>query len=80
MLKLNYLDAPRLLYRMGIRFYSARVIRLPNNQIEGMRIDLAEPLTEDQLDFLNVIDTFIEFTPSKILFLTFAQYKRESTS
>ena len=80
MLKLNYLDAPRLLHRMGIRFYSTRVIRLANNQIEGMRIDLAEPLTMNQLDFLHAIDTFHEFTPYTIMFQSFAQYKRESQS
>ena len=80
MLKLNYLDAPKLLYRMGIKFYSTRVIKLANNQVEGMQIDLVEPLTEDQLLFLYAIDTFYQRGPSKVMFLTFAQYKRDTQS
>ncbi len=79
MLKLNYLDAPRLLHRMGIRFYNTRVIRY-DNKIEGMRIDLSQHLTMEQLDFLNTIDTFHELAPSTIMFKTFAQHKRESQS
>ena len=80
MLKLNYLDAPTLLYRLGIKFYSTRVIKLANNQVEGMQIDLVEPLTEDQLLFLYAIDTFYQRGPSKVMFLTFAQYKRDTQS
>ena len=80
MLKLNYLDAPKLLHRMGIKFYSTRVIKLANNQVEGMQIDLVEPLTEDQRDFLYAIDTFYSRSPSKIMFLTFAQFKRDTQS
>ena len=80
MLKLNYLAAPTLLYRLGIKFYSTRVIKLANNQVEGMQIDLVEPLTEDQRDFLYAIDTFYQRGPSKVMFLTFAQYKRDIQS
>ena len=80
MLKLNYLAAPTLLYRLGIKFYSTRVIKLANNQVEGMQIDLVEPLTEDQRDFLYAIDTFYQRGPSKVMFLTFAQYKRDTQS
>ena len=80
MLKLNYLHAPTLLYRLGIKFYNTRVIRNKNKQIEGMQIDLVEPLTEDQRDFLYAIDTFYSRSPSKIMFLTFAQFKRDTQS
>ena len=80
MLKLNYLDAPKLLHRMGIKFYSTRVIRNANKQIEGMHIDLVEPLTEDQRDFLYAIDTFYVITPTTVMFQSFAQYKRATQS
>ena len=80
MLKLNYLHAPTLLYRLGIKFYSTRVIRNKNKQIEGMQIDLVEPLTEDQRDFLYAIDTFYSFTPTKVMFQSFAQFKRDTQS
>ena len=80
MLKLNYHDAPTLLYKLGIKFYSTRVIKLANNQVEGMQIDLVEPLTEDQRDFLYAIDTFYSRSPSKIMFQSFAQYKRDIQS
>ena len=80
MLKLNYLAAPTLLYRLGIKFYSTRVIKLANNQVEGMQIDLVEPLTEDQLLFLYAIDTFYQRGPSKVMFQSFAQYKRDTQS
>lgn len=80
MLKINYLDSPRLLYRLGIKFYSTRVIKLANNRVEGMQINLVKPLKMYQLDFLYAIDTFYELTPTKIMFLTFAQYKRDTQS
>ena len=80
MLKLNYLDAPRLLYRMGISFYKTEIIRNGNNKISGMQISLTDPLTQEQLDFLHAIDTFYEISPSKIMFQSFAQYKRDTQS
>ena len=80
MLKLNYLDSPRLLYRMGISFYKTEIVRNGNNKIAGMQISLTDPLTQDQLAFLHAIDTFYEISQSTIMFQTFAQYKRESQS
>ena len=80
MLKLNYLDSPILLHRMGISFYKTEIIRNGNNKISGMQISLTDPLTQEQLDFLHTIDTFYEIALSTIMFQTFAQYKRESQS
>ena len=80
MLKLNYLDAPRLLHRMGISFYKTEIIRNGNNKISGMQISLTDPLTEDQLMFLHAIDTFYEISSVVIMFQSFAQYKRDAQS
>ena len=80
MLKLNYLDSPRLLYRMGISFYKTELVRNENNKISGMQISLTEPLAQEQLDFLHAIDTFYEISSVVIMFQSFAQYKRESQS
>ena len=79
MLKLNYLDSPRLLYRMGIDFYKTEVI-WNENKILGMQITLAKPLTEEQAMFLHAIDTFYESSPTTVMFQSFAQYKRVSQS
>lgn len=79
MLKLNYLDSPKLLHRMGIYSYRSQVVRKAN-KIVGMRIYLANPLTMTQLDVLNAIDTFREVSPLTIMFYSFAHYKREAQS
>ena len=78
MLKLNYLDAPKLLYRMGIKFYSTRVIK-HKKRVVGMWI-LVDPLTKEQAMFLHAIDTFYVITPTTVMFQSFAQYKRASQS
>ena len=77
MLKLNYFDAPRLLYRMGIRFYESKILK-NEHEVLGMRIRLVDPLTEEQLMFLHAIDTFYVISPTTVMFKTFAQLKRES--
>ena len=77
MLKLNYLDAPKLLHRMGIRFYESKVLR-NEHEVLGMRIRLVEPLTEDQLMFLSAIITFYKISPTTIMFKSYSQLKRES--
>ena len=79
MLKLNYLHAPRLLYRMGIKFYSTRVIK-NKNKVVGMWIGLVDPLTKEQAMFLHAIDTFYVITPTTVMFQSFAQHKRETQS
>ena len=80
MLKLNYLDAPKLLHRMGIKFYSTRVIK-HKKRVVGMWI-LVDPLTKEQAMFLHAIDTFyvITPTPTTVMFQSFAQHKRETQS
>ena len=80
MLKLNYLDAPILLRRMGIKFCSTKVIKNKNNQVVGMWIALVDPLTEEQAMFLHEIDTFYVITPYTVMFQSFAQYKRATQS
>ena len=77
MLKLNYLDSPELLHRMGIHFYRSQVER-KDNKIVGMQIDLHNPLTMTQLDFLYAIDTFYEVGSYTIMFKSFSQHKREA--
>ena len=77
MLKLNYLDAPKLLYRMGIKFYSTRVIK-HKKRVVGMWIGLVDPLTKEQAMFLHAIDTFYEISSVVIVFQSFAQFKRDS--
>lgn len=81
MLKLNYLDAPKLLYRMGIKFYSTKVIK-HKKRVVGMWIGLVDPLTKEQALFLHAIDTFyvITPTPTTVMFQSFAQHKRETQS
>ena len=79
MLKLNYLDAPKLLYRMGIKFYSTRVIKR-RKRVVGMWIGLVDPLTNEQALFLHAIDTFYVITPTTVMFQSFAQYKRATQS
>ena len=79
MLKLNYLHAPKLLHRMGIKFYSTRVIK-HKKRIVGMWIGLVDPLTEEQAMFLHAIDTFYVITPTTVMFQSFAQYKRATQS
>lgn len=79
MLKLNYLDAPRLLYRMGINFYSTRVIK-HKKRVVGVWIGLVDPLTKEQAMFLHAIDTFYVITPTTVMFQSFAQYKRTTQS
>ena len=81
MLKLNYLDAPKLLHRMGITFYSTRVIK-HKKRVVGMWIGLVDPLTKEQAMFLHAIDTFyvITPTPTTVMFQSFAQYKRATQS
>lgn len=79
MLKLNYLDSPKLLYRMGIRFYEIKILK-NEHEVLGMQISLTNPLTREQRYFLYAIDTFYEISPTTIMFKTFAQYKRESQS
>ena len=79
MLKLNYLDAPKLLYRLGIKFYSTRVIK-HKKRVVGMWIGLVDPLTKEQAMFLHAIDTFYVITPTTVMFLTFAQFKRDTQS
>ena len=78
MLKLNYLHAPRLLHRMGIKFYSTRVIK-HKKRVVGMWI-LVDPLTKEQDLFLHAIDTFYVITPTTVMFQSFAQHKRETQS
>ena len=80
MLKLNYLDAPKLLYRMGIKFYSTRVIKHKKKRVVGMWIGLVDPLTKEQAMFLHAIDTFYVITPTTVMFQSFAQYKRATQS
>ena len=79
MLKLNYLDAPKLLHRMGIKFYSTRVIK-NKKRVVGMWIGLVDPLTKEQALFLHAIDTFYVITPTTVMFQSFAQYKRATQS
>ena len=79
MLKLNYLDAPKLLHRMGIKFYSTRVIK-HKKRVVGMWIGLFDPLTKEQALFLHAIDTFDVITPTIVMFQSFAQYKRATQS
>ncbi len=79
MLKLNYLHAPKLLYRMGITFYSTRVIK-HKKRVVGMWIGLVDPLTKEQAMFLHAIDTFYVITPTTVMFQSFAQYKRATQS
>ena len=79
MLKLNYLDAPKLLYRMGIKFYSTRVIK-HKKRVVGMWIGLFDPLTKEQALFLHAIDTFYVIPPTPVMFQSFAQYKRATQS
>lgn len=79
MLKLNYLDAPKLLHRMGIEFYSTRVIK-HKKRVVGMWIGLVDPLTKEQAMFLHAIDTFYVITPTTVMFQSFAQHKRETQS
>ena len=78
MFKLNYLDSPRLLYRMGISFYKTEIIRNGNNKISGMQISLIDPLTREQAKFLDMIDTFYEISSNVVIFKSFSQCKRES--
>ena len=81
MLKLNYLDSPKLLHRMGIEFYSTKVIK-HKKRVVGMWIGLVDPLTKEQAMFLHAIDTFyvITPTPTTVMFQSFAQHKRETQS
>lgn len=84
MLKLNYLDAPRLLYQLGISFYSTFTLCDEEfthpKQILGMQIGLSERLTNEQIKFLDCIDTFHMVSPTVIIFKTFARMKRENQS
>lgn len=79
MLKINYLDSPKLLYRLGIRFYESKILR-NEHEVLGIRIRLVDPLTEEQAMFLREINTFYEISSTTVMFKSFTQLKRESRS
>lgn len=82
LVKVNYLDSPRLLYKSHIGFYRTEIIYDKDfgsaKQILGMKIYLSERLKDSQIKMLDCIDTFEMLSPTTILFKTFARMERES--
>ena len=79
MLKLNPMDAQRLLYKLGVSFYNSEIVYRrhgKSRQVIGLRIWLTEWLPDAIIKLLQQIDGFEHESPQRLLFKTAAEIKR----